>query len=198
MDNHTWLEETKLVGTIVTLMPLQRKHADALIEAASDGNLWELWFTSIPTAETIDMYIEKALNDHSLGLALPFVVVDNATGDIIGSTRLCEISPENDRVEIGYTWYAKRHQQTGVNTECKYLLLQHAFEQLNVIATEFRTHWHNHVSRAAIARLGAKQDGVLRNHKKDKDGHYRDTVVFSIIDHEWPMVKHSLNYKMNR
>ena len=198
MDNHTWLEETKLVGTIVTLMPLQRKHADALIEAASDGNLWELWFTSIPTPETIDMYIEKALNDHSLGLALPFVVVDNATGDIIGSTRLCEISPENDRVEIGYTWYAKRHQETDVNIECKYLLLQHAFEQLNVIAAEFRTHWHNHVSRAAIAHLGAKQDGVLRNHKKDKDGHYRDTVVFSIIDHEWPMVKHSLNYKMNR
>jgi len=198
MDNHTWLEETKLVGTIVTLIPLQRKHADALIEAASDGKLWELWFTSIPTPETIDIYIEKALNDHSLGRALPFAVVDNATGDIIGSTRLCDISPENDRVEIGYTWYAKRHQKTGVNTECKYLLLRYAFEQLNVIATEFRTHWHNHVSRAAIARLGAKQDGVLRNHKKDKDGFYRDTVVFSIIDHEWPMVKHSLAYKMKR
>ena len=198
MDNHTWLEETKLVGSKVTLMPLQRKHASALVEAASDGNLWELWFTSVPSAETIDAYIEKALNDHSLGQALPFVIVDNNTGGIIGSTRLCNITPENERVEIGYTWYAKRHQKTGVNTECKYLLLQHAFEQLNVIATEFRTHWHNHVSRAAIARLGAKQDGVLRNHKKDKDGHYRDTVVFSIIDHEWPMVKHSLNYKMNR
>ncbi|PKH06824.1 GNAT family N-acetyltransferase [Moritella sp. Urea-trap-13] len=198
MDNDTWLEETKLIGSKVTLIPLQRKHASALIDAAADGNLWDLWFTSVPSADTIDGYIEKALNDHSLGKALPFVVVDNSTGGIIGSTRLCEIPPENDRVEIGYTWYAKRYQKTGVNTECKYLLLQHAFEQLNVIAIELRTHWHNHVSRAAIARLGAKQDGVLRNHKKDKDGFYRDTVVFSIIDHEWPMVKHSLRYNMNR
>ncbi|QUM76253.1 GNAT family N-acetyltransferase [Moritella sp. 24] len=198
MNNDTWLEETKLIGNKVTLMPLQRKHADALINAASDGNLWDLWFTSIPSGETIDEYIEKALNDHALGKALPFVVVDNMTNEIIGSTRLCEISAENDRVEIGYTWYAQRYQKTGVNTECKYLLLQHAFESLNVIAAEFRTHWHNHVSRAAIARLGAKQDGVLRNHRKDKDGFYRDTVVFSIIDHEWPTVKHSLSYKMNR
>lgn len=198
MNNDTWLEETKLVGNKVTLMPLLRKHATALVNAASDGNLWDLWFTSVPSADTIDAYIEKALNDHALGNALPFVVVDNDTNEIIGSTRLCEITPENDRAEIGYTWYAKRYQKTGVNTECKYLLLQHAFENLNVIATELRTHWHNHVSRTAIARLGAKQDGVLRNHKKDKDGFYRDTVVFSIIDHEWPMVKHSLSYKMNR
>lgn len=198
MNNDTWLEETKLVGCKITLIPLQRKHANALVNAASDGNLWELWFTSVPSKDTIDGYIETALNDHSLGKALPFTVVDNSTGDIIGCTRLCEITPENDRVEIGYTWYAKRYQKTGVNTECKYLLLQHAFETLNVIATELRTHWHNHVSRAAIARLGAKQDGVLRNHKKDNDGFYRDTVVFSIIDHEWPMVKHSLSYKMDR
>lgn len=198
MNNDTWLEETKLVGNKVTLMPLLRKHATALVNAASDGNLWDLWFTSVPSADTIDAYIEKALNDHALGNALPFVVVDNDTNEIIGSTRLCEITPENDRAEIGYTWYAKRYQKTGVNTECKYLLLQHAFENLNVIATELRTHWHNHVSRTAIAHLGAKQDGVLRNHKKDKDGFYRDTVVFSIIDHEWPMVKHSLSYKMNR
>jgi RimJ/RimL family protein N-acetyltransferase len=198
MDHHTWLEETKLVGSKVTLIPLQRKHASALIDAAADGNLWDLWFTSVPSVDTIDGYIEKALNDHALGKALPFAILDNKSGDIIGSTRLYNITPENDRVEIGYTWYAKRYQKTGANTECKYLLLQHAFEQLNVIATEFRTHWHNHVSRAAIARLGAKQDGVLRNHTKGKDGFYRDTVVFSIIDHEWPMVKHSLSYKMNR
>ena len=126
------------------------------------------------------------------------MVIDNATQKIIGSTRYCNADMLNKRVEIGYTWYAKSFQRTGINTECKYLLLRHAFEALESIAVEFRTHWHNQASRAAIARLGAKQDGILRNHQKNTQGGYRDTVVFSIIDQEWPGVKKGLEYKMNK
>lgn len=125
-----------------------------------------------------------------------FAVIDNATQKIIGSTRYCNADAINKRIEIGYTWYAKSFQRTGINTECKYLLLTHAFETLNVIAVEFRTHWHNQASRTAIARLGAKQDGVLRNHQKSAEGVYRDTVVFSIIDLEWSAVKTNLQFKM--
>ena len=118
--------------------------------------------------------------------------------EIIGSTRYCNAEPASKRVEIGYTWYARSYQKSAVNTECKRLLLTHAFEELDAMAVEFRTHWHNHPSRAAIARLGAKQDGVLRNHRRDADGCYRDTVVFSIINQEWPTVKKGLQFKLNR
>ncbi|MFT6925217.1 MAG: RimJ/RimL family protein N-acetyltransferase [Psychromonas sp.] len=124
------------------------------------------------------------------------MAIDNSTNKIIGTTRFCHADVVNQRVEIGYTWYAKSYQGTAVNTECKYLLLSYAFEQLSAIAVEFRTHWHNQVSRNAIARLGAKQDGVLRNHQKMVDGSYRDTVVFSIINHEWLAVKSGLSYKL--
>jgi RimJ/RimL family protein N-acetyltransferase len=129
---------------------------------------------------------------------MPFVVREKETGKVIGSTRYCNVDEVNQRLEIGYTWYAKSYQRTSVNTECKYLLLTHAFEKLDAIAVEFRTHWHNHASRAAIARLGAKLDGVLRNHQKSADGVYRDTVVFSIINLEWPVVKKSLEYKLSK
>lgn len=191
-----WLYETTLIGKIVTLIPLKREHTGALLEATSDGELWNLWYTSAPSSETIDAYLNKAFADQQAGSALPFSVVDNATQKIIGTTRYCNADNLNQRLEIGYTWYAKSYQRTGVNTECKYLLLSHAFETLNSIAVEFRTHWHNQASRAAIARLGAKQDGVLRNHQKNAEGIYRDTVVFSIIDQEWPTVKKNLEYKM--
>lgn len=197
MNNH-WLYETTLTGKIVTLIPLKREHTDALLQASSDGELWKLWYTSVPSSKTIDTYIEQAFKDQEAGRALLFAVVDNATQKIIGSTRYCNSDNLNQRVEIGYTWYAKSFQKTGVNTECKYLLLTHAFETLNAIAVEFRTHWHNQASRTAIARLGAKQDGILRNHQKSEDGIYRDTVVFSIIDQEWPTVKKNLEYKMSR
>jgi len=130
--------------------------------------------------------------------AMPFVIRENKGGTIIGSTRFCNIDEQNQRAEIGYTWYAKSYQRSGINTECKLMLLTHAFEQLQAIAVEFRTHWHNQASRQAILRLGAKQDGVLRNHQKSVDGCYRDTVVFSIIDHEWPVVKKSLKFKLDR
>ena len=195
MNNH-WLYETTLKGNLVTLVPLTREHHDALIAAAADGELWKLWYTSVPGSETIDAYLDQAFKDQSDGCALLFAVMDNATQKIIGSTRYCNADSLNKRVEIGYTWYAKSFQKTGINTECKYLLLTHAFETLDVIAVEFRTHWHNLPSRAAIARLGAKQDGVLRNHQKSAEGIYRDTVVFSIIDQEWPTVKKGLESKM--
>ena len=195
MNNH-WLYETTLNGKLVTLAPLNREHADALLAAASDGELWNLWYTSVPSSKTIDAYLDQAFKDQKEGRALLFVVIDSATQKVIGSTRFCNADSLNKRIEIGYTWYAKSFQRTGINTECKYLLLAHAFEALNSIAVEFRTHWHNHASRAAIARLGAKQDGILRNHQKNAEGVYRDTVVFSIIDQEWPTVKKNLEHKM--
>ncbi len=196
MKNSQWLAEKVLRGNVISLHPLKREHSQALIQAASDGELWDLWYTSIPSKKSINSYIEVALSDQERGTALPFVVVDNSTQEIIGSTRFCNADAVNQRLEIGYTWYAERYQRTPVNTECKYLLLNYAFEQLSAIAIEFRTHWHNHASRNAISRLGAKQDGVLRNHKKLANGSYRDTVVFSIIDNEWPAVKANLSFKM--
>ncbi|CAI1804283.1 Putative ribosomal N-acetyltransferase YdaF [Serratia quinivorans] len=198
MSDSSWLVETELKSESISLIPLRKKHAPQLVEAATDGSLWELWFTSVPTEDTVEDYIDLALSEQVAGRALPFAVVHNATQKIIGTTRVCHADGQNRRAEIGYTWYAKSHQKTAVNTECKLLLLSYLFESLAVIAVEFRTHWHNHVSRAAITRLGAKQDGVLRNHQKNADGSYRDTVVFSIIDHEWPMVKKSLSYKLRQ
>lgn len=196
--NNPWLYETTLEGKLVTLAPLKREHTTVLLDAAGDGELWNLWYTSVPSIKTIDDYLDQAFKDQSEGRALLFVVIDNATQKIIGSTRYCNADSTNKRVEIGYTWYAKSFQRTGINTECKYLLLGHAFETLDSIAVEFRTHWHNQASRSAIARLGAKQDGILRNHQKNAEGVYRDTVVFSIIDQEWPCVKKNLEYRMSR
>lgn len=196
MQMSRWLEETQLTGERVVLLPLQRNHASHLVEAAADGKLWDLWFTLVPSKSTINNYIDFALDEKDQGRSLPFVVVDKATGNIIGSTRYCNATPEHKHLEIGYTWYAKSYQRTCINTECKYLLLSHAFEKLGAIAVEFRTHWHNHPSRAGILRLGAKQDGVIRNHQISADGSYRDTVVFSILENEWPAVKKSLGFKL--
>lgn len=196
--NNKWLDEISLSGEIVDLIPLETKHAEDLVAAASDGNIFELWFTVAPNNESINSYIDFSLSEKKKGQSFPFVVFHKQKNKIIGSTRYCNIDIENKRLEIGYTWYAKSFQKTSVNTECKLLLLQYAFEKLDCIAVEFRTHWHNHASRNAIARLGAKQDGILRNHIKDQDGCYRDTVVFSIIDHEWPVVKKNLSYKLSK
>ena len=198
MADNNWLYDTILEGELVTLRPLREDDADQLVKAASDGNLWELWYTSVPGKESVGGYIDFAMREKEAGRALPFVVEHKSSGHIIGSTRYCNADTKNQRVEIGYTWYSKSYQKTSINTTCKYLLLSHAFEKLSAIAVEFRTHWHNHPSRAAIARLGAKQDGVLRNHQKDASGHYRDTVVFSITNQEWPAVKKGLTYKLSR
>ena len=192
-----WIEPVILTGTNVILEPLSLEHADGITVAVKDGELWKLWYTHIPSPDMVDEYIKKALDLRENAGWMPFIVREKISNKIIGSTRYCNVDEVNQRLEIGYTWYSKSYQRTGVNTECKYLLLSHAFEKLDAIAVEFRTHWHNHKSRAAIARLGAKQDGVLRNHQKSPDGMYRDTVVFSIINQEWLTVKQSLKFKMN-
>ncbi|SDD56084.1 Protein N-acetyltransferase, RimJ/RimL family [Pricia antarctica] len=193
-----WLKTIELEGQKVKLVPLQKSHKAGLLKAAADGKLWELWFTSVPSSSNIDKYIEHALNQKQNGSEFPFVVLDKNKGDIIGSTRYLNMQSEHRRLEIGSTWYAKKHQRTGVNTECKYLLLKYAFENLNCIAVQFMTDWHNSRSRTAIARLGAKQDGVLRNHRLNADGSCRDSVVFSITEQEWAAVKKSLRYEMEK
>ena len=191
-----WIKPVSLRGSKVILEPLGMQHAAGLIDAASDGKLWELWYTKIPAPADMDTYVAKALSMREADGAIPFVVIEAATGDVVGCTRIFAVDVENQRAEIGYTWYAKRVQRSTVNTESKLLLLQHAFESLGAIAIEFRTHWHNHASRRAIARLGAKQDGVLRHHQKSPDGVFRDTVVFSIIAAEWPTVRQALTFKL--
>jgi RimJ/RimL family protein N-acetyltransferase len=155
-----------------------------------------LWYTAVPPPHETDAYIAKALAMRTQGGALPFVVRERDSGEIVGCTRYFNVDEEHRRLEIGHTWYARRVQRSGLNTECKLLLLRHAFEELEAIAVEFRTHWHNRASRAAIARLGAKQDGVLRNHQRSVDGEYRDTVVFSIINSEWPTVRRGLEFSL--
>ncbi len=186
-----------LCGEQVRLEPLSLEHAEALEQAASDGELWRLWYTSVPAPGHARAYIESALQDQAQGRSMPFVVRD-ATGTVVGSTRYCHIEPAHRRLEIGYTWYAQRIQRTGLNTETKRLLLTHAFESLDAVAVEFRAHWFNLRSRDAIARLGAKQDGVLRNHQIMADGTLRDTVVFSIIASEWPAVRAHLDFLLQR
>lgn len=191
-------EAVVLEGTHVRLEPLTAEHAQGLCDAADDGRLWELWYSSVPGPDAMDEYVRGALLMHSEGRAMPFAVRSRSDGRIVGSTRYCNIDTDNQRLEIGYTWYAASAQRSAVNSECKLLLLQHAFETLACIAVEFRTHWLNHRSRAAIARLGAKQDGVLRNHRILADGSVRDTVVFSILDNEWPGVKSLLRTRLAR
>ncbi|MCP5420879.1 MAG: GNAT family N-acetyltransferase [Gammaproteobacteria bacterium] len=193
-----WLSDERMPGNVVTLEPLRPSHREALVEAASDGKLWELWYTVAPSPSSIDDYLAAALRDKEAGRSLPFVVVENASNTVVGSTRFLNIEASHRHVEIGHTWYSQRVQRTAVNTECKWLLLSRAFDQFAAIAVEFRTHWHNKASREAIARLGAKQDGVLRSHQLGPDGTIRDTVVFSIIQSEWPTVKRHLQFQLAR
>ena len=193
-----FIEPVTLRGTHVTLEPLAPGHLAGIREAAADGDLWNLWYTSVPAPERTDAWLALALDMRARDGAMPFAVVSNATGEIVGSTRYFNVDAKNRRLEIGHTWYAKRVQRTAVNTECKLLLLTHAFEALACIAVEFRTHWFNQPSRAAIARLGAKQDGILRNHQLMPDGSRRDTVVFSIVDGEWLAAKRHLEFLLAR
>lgn len=193
-----WLNKIELIGEKIKLIPLTTNDANDLLNAASDGELWNLKVTSIPSNDSINSYIDFALSEQNEGKGLPFVVIDQKTKTIIGSTRYCNATPEHRRLEIGYTWYAKSYQRTAVNTECKYLLLKHAFETLNAIAVEFRTNFHNKASKKAIQRLGAKQDGILRNHRINPDGSLRDSAVYSITNQEWESVKQSLENNMNK
>lgn len=192
---HSLAAPITLRGRHVSLEPLRPEHADALRAAAADGELWARWYTSVPSPDTVDGYIEAALAQQDAGEVLPFAVRD-ASGRIVGTTRFYDIDSAVPRVSIGYTWYAQRVQRTGLNTEAKLLLLGHAFESLGCAAVALETSWFNHVSRTAIARLGARQDGVLRNHRRHADGTLRDTVVFSIIDGEWPAVKSNLTARL--
>jgi RimJ/RimL family protein N-acetyltransferase len=192
-----WPDPVVLTGDHAKLEPLQREHRDALIEAVKDGGLWNLWYTSVPSPDKMDAEIERRLDLQAKGSMLPFTV-RNARGDIVGMTTLMNIDATHKRVEIGSTWYASSVQRTPLNTQCKLLLLRHAFENLNCIAVEFRTHFFNHQSRRAIERLGAKQDGILRSHQVAPNGTLRDTVVFSIIASEWPTVRAHLTYQLGK
>ena len=193
-----FLSPITLKGQFATIEPLHPEHHDALIAAVSDGKLWKLWYTAIPKPENMRAEIERRLHLQQQGSMLPFVIRRNDTGALCGMTPYMNADVANRRVEIGSTWYAASAQRTGINTECKLMLLTHAFEDMHCIAVEFRTHWMNQQSRAAIARLGAKQDGILRNHQRMPDGSYRDTVVFSIIESEWPTVRRHLQFKLGR
>ncbi len=191
-----WNTVPTLRGQHVTLQPLQMEHVPGLRDALEGSGLDQLWYTQVPSPEQAEAYVRAALQAQSEGKVLPFVIRD-AAGDIIGSTRFYDMDASVPRLSLGYTWYAPRVQRTGANTEAKLLLLQHAFEAMGCISVVLETSWFNVTSRTAIARLGAKQDGVLRNHKRHADGTPRDTVIFSIIDAEWQGVKRHLQYRLD-
>lgn len=178
-----------LQGNNVTLVPLSESHHDDFVCAAQDGELWKLWYTFVPSPTSMRENILTRLSMQEAGTMLPFAVIDNQTQSAIGMTTYLNMDKPNRRVEIGGTWYRKSVQRTFVNTECKLLLLTHAFETMNCIAVEFRTHSFNKQSRKAIERIGAKFDGILRNHMIMPDGTLRDTCVYSVIANEWPAVK---------
>jgi len=192
-----WLSPITLSGSHAQLEPLSPSHCDDLIAAVKDGELWKLWYTSIPAPEKMKAEIERRLALQASGLMLPFTVTD-AEGKVAGMTTYMNVDAANRRVEIGSTWYASRVQRTPLNTQCKLLLLTHAFEKLDCIAVEFRTHFFNQQSRRGIERLGAKLDGILRSHQIAPNGTLRDTAVYSIIASEWPTVKAHLTYQLER
>ena len=180
------------------LEPLAREHHDGLVAAASDGRLWELWYTSVPEPEQAHAYISGALAGLEAGHMLPWAVRELSTGEIAGSTRYHDILANVDRVEIGWTWYAKRWQKSHVNTACKLLLLGHAFEALGCKVVGLRTDNFNFASQRAIEALGAKKDGVIRHHWPRRNGTVRDTVMYSILAHEWPDVRRHLELRLAR
>jgi len=191
-----WLEPVSLSGPHAQLKPLSPDHCAGLTEAVADGELWKLWYTAVPTPDGMRKEIDRRLALQAAGSMLPWTVFD-ADGRIAGMTTYMNVDAPNRRVEIGSTWYARRVQRSAVNTQCKLLLLAHAFEKLDCIAVEFRTHFFNHQSRRGIERLGAKLDGILRSHQLAPNGTLRDTVVYSIIASEWPTVRAHLDYQLN-
>lgn len=187
-----------LEGHDVRLEPLRADHAEALIAAANDGELWKSTVTIVPSRATMADYLSSALTAQAQGRELPFVIISKAAGQIVGTTRFYNIEREHRTVEIGYTWLAATAQRTVVNTEAKFLLLQHAFETLRCIRVALITDALNQQSQKAILRLGAKQEGTLRNHMIMPDGRYRDSVCFSIIEAEWPEVREMLTAKLRQ
>src|SRR5262245_26566528 len=192
------LQPVQLEGHGVRLEPMTPQHADGLREAAHDGRLWELWFTAVPEPDKVESYITTALEGQKTGHMLPWVVRELQSGRLIGSTRYHDIVAPIDRVEIGYTWYAKSWQRTHVNTACKLLLFQHAFETVGCAVVGLRTDNFNFASQRAIERLGAKKDGVIRHHQARRDGSARDSVMYSVLAGEWRDVKRHLLLRIAR
>jgi RimJ/RimL family protein N-acetyltransferase len=192
----SFCDSVTLIGRQVSLVPLSHAHHEDLVEALKDGELWTLWYTSIPTPDRLGTEIDRRLELQRQESMLPFAIIERSTNQAVGMTTYLNIDAHNRRVEIGATWYRKRVQRSALNTECKLLLLTHAFERLRCIAVEFRTHYFNRQSRAGIERLGAKLDGILRQHQIGQDGTLRDTCVYSIIDREWPTVKAHLGHQL--
>lgn len=193
-----WIEPVELHGEHVSLVPLTMEHYEQLCEALMDGELWNLWYTSIPRPENLAGEIERRLALQTKGEMVPFAVIDKRTNQAAGMTTYYRLDQANRRVEIGYTWYRQNCQRTALNTECKLMLLRHAFEVINCASVEFRTSAFNFTSRKAIERLGAKLDGVLRNARIFANGAIGDGYVYSILDNEWPIVKTSLEHKLQR
>ena len=192
-----WPTPVTLQGTHAALVPLAPDHESALIAAAADGELWKLWYTSVPSPEKMGADIQRRLGLQASGSMLPFAVLD-ASGAVVGETTYMNIDATHKRVEIGSTWYAKHVQRGPLNTECKLMLLTHAFEALACIAVEFRTHRLNTQSRRAIERLGAQLDGILRAHSRDPAGNLRDSAVYSITAAEWPTIKTHLRWQLDK
>ena len=187
-----------LEGHGVRLEPLTAEYVDDLRAAVTDGRLWELWFTRVPEPDHVSTYVTEALDGQAAGHMLPWAVRELESDTIIGSTRYHDILPDVDRVEIGYTWYAKRWQRTHVNTSCKFLLFEHAFERLGCQVVGLRTDNFNFASQRAIERLGAKKDGVIRHYGARRDGSVRDTVIYSVLKQEWPDVRRHLTLRIAR
>jgi RimJ/RimL family protein N-acetyltransferase len=194
----SFAERCTLAGRHATLVPLSHAHQADLIEAVCDGELWTLWYTTVPSPEGVAAEIDRRLALEESGSMLPFAVIENASGQAVGMTTYMHIEPDSRRLEIGSTWYRRRVQRTAINSECKLLLLEHAFERLACIAVELRTHFHNRQSRAGIERLGARLDGILRQHMIGAGGILRDTCVYSILDREWPAVKANLEHQLSK
>ena len=193
-----WIEPVELHGEHVSLVPLTIEHYAQLREALADGELWNLWYTSIPRPENLAAEIERRLGLQVKGEMVPFAVIDKRTNQAAGMTTYCRLDQANRRLEIGYTWYRQNCQRTALNTECKLMLMRHAFEVLNCASVEFRTSAFNFTSRKAIERLGAKLDGVLRNARILANGAIGDSYVYSILNNEWAIVKTNLEYKLQR
>jgi len=193
----SWPTPVTLQGTHAALVPLTPDHESALNAAAADGELWKLWYTSVAAPDAMAADIQRRLGLQAKGSMLPFVVLD-ASGAVVGETTYMNIDAANKRVEIGSTWYARHVQRGPLNTECKLMLLTHAFEALGCIAVEFRTHRLNTQSRRAIERLGAQLDGILRAHSRDPAGNLRDTAVYSITAGEWPTIKTHLRWQLDK
>ncbi len=194
----TWLQPIELQASRVVLTPLSQTYHNDLVEAVKDGELWNLWYTAIPSPENMKVEIDRRLGLQAKGTMLPFAVVDRQTGKAVGMTTYMNVDAANRHVEIGSTWYRNAVQRSELNSQVKLLMLSYAFETLNCICVEFRTHFFNHQSRKGIERLGAKLDGILRSHQLTSNGTLRDTCVYSIIAVEWPTVKAHLLYQLEK